>query len=85
MGAGDIKFSFANGLSFTLKNVHHVPKLTKSLILASQLNDSGYQTIFGFQSWKIQKGFMVLARGAKTIEEKQKKIYTLCSCRQHYH
>ena len=65
LGVGDIKFSFANGSSFTVKNVCHVPKLTKSLISAGQLDDSGYQTIFGFHSWKIQKGSMVLARGAK--------------------
>ena len=37
VGAGDNKFSFAN-----LKNVRHVPKLTKSLISAGQLDDSGY-------------------------------------------
>ena len=38
VGAGDIKFSFANALSFTLNNVHHVSKLTKSLISTGQLN-----------------------------------------------
>ena len=32
VGTSDIKFSFANGSSFFLKNVH-VPKLSKSLIL----------------------------------------------------
>ena len=30
MGAGDIKFAFANGSAYVLKNVRHVPKLTKS-------------------------------------------------------
>ena len=32
VGAGDIKFAFANGSTFCLKNVRHVSKLTKSLI-----------------------------------------------------
>ncbi|MCO5574995.1 hypothetical protein L7F22_028792 [Adiantum nelumboides] len=33
IGAGDIKMSLPNGSQFTLTNVRHVPKLTKSLIL----------------------------------------------------
>lgn len=65
VGVGIIKFSFANGSSFVLKNVRHVPKLTKSLISVGQLDESGYQTTFGFLGWKIQKGSIVLARGAK--------------------
>ena len=64
MGASDIKFAFANGSAFVLKNVRCVLKLTKCLILASQLGDVGYHVIFGFRSWKIQKGSMLLARGA---------------------
>ncbi|MCO5585689.1 hypothetical protein L7F22_039625 [Adiantum nelumboides] len=32
VGAGDIKMSLPNGSQFTLTNVRHVPKLTKSLI-----------------------------------------------------
>lgn len=65
VGVGDIKFSFANGSAFILKHVRHVPKLTKSLISVGQLDDAGFHTTFGFQSWKIQKGSMLLARGAK--------------------
>ena len=57
---------FANGSTFVLKNVRHVPKLTKSLISMGQLDDVGYHVIFGFQSSKIQKDSMLLARGAKS-------------------
>ena len=38
-GAGDVQFTFPNGSTFLLKNVRHVPKLTKSLISTGQLDD----------------------------------------------
>ncbi|MCO5583241.1 hypothetical protein L7F22_037150 [Adiantum nelumboides] len=50
VGAGDIKLSLPNGSVFTLTNVKHVPKLTKSLISTCQLDDDGYHTTFGNQS-----------------------------------
>ena len=40
-------------------------KLTKSLISTGQLDDIGYATTFGSQSWRIQKGSLIIARGAK--------------------
>ena len=48
-----------------LKNVHHVPKITKSLLNTGVLDDAGYVTIFGNSSWKISKGAMMRAHGAK--------------------
>lgn len=65
VGKGNIKFTYANGSSFVLKNVRHISKLTKDLISTGHLDDRDYQTTFGFQSWKIQKRSMVLASGAK--------------------
>ncbi|MCO5612794.1 hypothetical protein L7F22_067064 [Adiantum nelumboides] len=50
IGAGNIKLSLPNGSIFTLTNVRHVPKLTKSLISIDQLDDAGYHTTFGNQS-----------------------------------
>ena len=42
-----------------------MPALTKSLISTGQLDDIGYHTVFGSQSWKIMKGSMVIAKGVK--------------------
>ena len=66
IGVGDVQLKFQSGSTFTLKNVRHVPKLTKSLISAGQLDDGGYSTIFGDSSWKITKGSLVVARGSKS-------------------
>ena len=65
-GVGDIKLQFHSGATFVLKNVQHVPKLIKSLILAGQLDDKGYTCIYGDNSWKISKGSLVVARGTKS-------------------
>ncbi|MCO5569108.1 hypothetical protein L7F22_022815 [Adiantum nelumboides] len=65
IGAGDIKLSLPNGSIFTFTNVRHVPKLTKSLISTGQLDDAGYHTTFGNQSWKLYKGSLVVMRGNK--------------------
>ena len=34
IGVGDVQLKFQHGSTFTMKNVRHVPKLTKSLISA---------------------------------------------------
>ena len=47
VGVGDVQFTFPNCSTFLLKNVCHVPKLTKSLISTGQLDDIGYATTFG--------------------------------------
>ena len=39
--------------------------LTKSLMSTGQLDDIGYHTVFGSQSWKILKGSMLIAKGVK--------------------
>ena len=60
-----MQLKFQHGSTFTLKNVRHVPKLTKSLISAGQLDDAGFTSVFGDSSWKITKGSLVVARGSK--------------------
>ena len=42
MGVGDMHLKFQQGSTFTLENVQHVPKLTKSLISSGQMDDGGY-------------------------------------------
>ena len=46
--------------------MRHVPKLTKSLISAGQLDDAGFTSVFGDSSWKIAKGSFVVAHGSKS-------------------
>ena len=60
VAVGDVQLKFQNGIAFTLKNVRHVPKLTKSLISTGQLDDEGYSCSFGDNAWKITKGSMVV-------------------------
>ena len=60
-----MKLKFQHGSTFILKNVRHVPKLTKSLINLRQLDDIGYTCVFGDNSWKITKDSLVVARGSK--------------------
>ncbi|MCO5559799.1 hypothetical protein L7F22_013403 [Adiantum nelumboides] len=54
-GIGDVKICMANGTQFMLKDVRHVPKLSKSLVSIGQLDDLGYSTMFGNGSWLIRK------------------------------
>ena len=49
-----------------LKNVRHVPSITKILIITGILDDVGYVTIFGNNAWKTSKGSMTIAHGVKS-------------------
>jgi len=66
VAVGDVQLKLQSGAAFTLKNVRHVPKLTKSLISTGQLDDGGYSCSFGDNAWKITKGSMVVAHGPKS-------------------
>ena len=61
-----MQLKFQNGTSFMLKNVRHVPLITKSLIDTSILDDTGYVIVFGNNVWKISKGSMTIAHGVKS-------------------
>ena len=63
-GVGNIKIKFKQEPTFTLNNICHVLELRKILILIGQLDDEGYIYVYGDNSWKINKGSMVVARGA---------------------
>ena len=49
-----------------MKNVRHVPKLTKSLISVGHLDDAGFTSVFGDSSSKITKGSLVVAHGSRS-------------------
>ncbi|WVZ05968.1 hypothetical protein V8G54_019314 [Vigna mungo] len=64
IGKGMVKIKL-NGSVWELKNVRHIPNLTKNLISVGQLASEGYTTIFHGDDWKISKGAMIIARGKK--------------------
>ena len=66
LGVGDVQLKFQNGTSFMLKNVRHVPAITKSLISTRVLDDASYVTVFGNNTWKIFKGSLTVAHGVKS-------------------
>ncbi|MCO5587893.1 hypothetical protein L7F22_041845 [Adiantum nelumboides] len=74
-GVKNVKLYLKNGTQFTLCNVRHVPKLTKSLISVSQLDDLGYNTTFDNDLWMVHKGNLMrfeypkLARFYQTQED----------------
>jgi hypothetical protein len=65
VGKGVVKIML-NGSVWELKNVRHIPDLTKNLISVGQLASDGYTTIFHGDQWKISKGAMTIARGKKS-------------------
>ena len=67
-----MQIKFENGSIFTLKNMRHVPKLTRILIIARKLDDLGYTYNFGDSSWKLVKGYLFVAYGSKSST-----VYTL--------
>ncbi|WVY97343.1 hypothetical protein V8G54_029494 [Vigna mungo] len=64
-GKGAVKIKL-NGSVWELKNVRHIPDLTKNLISVGQLANDGYTTVFHGDNWKISKGAMTIARGRKS-------------------
>ena len=66
LGVGDVQLKFENGTYFMLKDVHHIPSITKSLISTGVLDDASYVTKFGYNKWKISKGFMTIDHGVKS-------------------
>ena len=65
VGKGAVQVKL-NGSVWELKNVRHIPDLTKNLISVSQLASEGYTTVFHGDHWKISKGAMIIARGKKS-------------------
>ncbi|WVZ00646.1 hypothetical protein V8G54_026715 [Vigna mungo] len=65
VGKGAMKIKL-NGSVWELKNVRHIPDLTKNLISVGQLANDGYTIVFHGDNWKISKGAMTIARGRKS-------------------
>jgi hypothetical protein len=65
MGRGRVKLMLKDGWIRTLPGVLHIPKLAKSLISVSKLDDAGVNIVFGKNTWKTVEGEMVLMRGVQ--------------------
>jgi hypothetical protein len=48
-----------------LKEVKHVPDLSKNMISIGQLESEGCISIFTDNTWKVIKGSLVIAKGEK--------------------
>jgi hypothetical protein len=65
MGCGRVKLLLKDGRIRTLPGVLHIPKLSRSLISVSKLDDAGVDTVFGKNTCKMVRGEMVLMRGVR--------------------
>jgi len=59
-GMGDIVLNTSPGCTWTLKDVRLIPDLKRMLISVGQLDDQGYQVVFGNGKWKVVKGNLLL-------------------------
>ena len=65
VGKGDVQITQTNGTVLNLKDVRHVPSLTRNLISVGQLSANGVVKLFMADSWKMNKGAMILAHGKR--------------------
>ena len=63
---GDVHVVFTDGASMVLHDVRHMPQMTHSVIFISQLRDEGYAFRHTEQSWRLHRGLLVIAKGAKS-------------------
>ena len=64
MGHGRVKLLLKDGRIRTLPGVLHIPKLARSLISVSKLDDARVDTVFGKNTCKMVRGEMVLMGGS---------------------
>ena len=65
VGKGKIKIKLPNGNEWMLQEVRHVPNLRRNLIFVRQLGSEGCVVMFIDNVWKVTKGSLVVAKGAK--------------------
>ena len=62
---GNITLKFSTSSTLVIKNVCHVPKLTRNLISCGHLDDLGYKIEVQNQLWHISKGSLLIGSGSK--------------------
>jgi hypothetical protein len=65
LGRGRVKLLLKDGRIITLPGVLDIPRLARSLISISKLDDAGVDTVFGKNTCKMVRGAMVLMRGVR--------------------
>jgi hypothetical protein len=65
LGCGRVKLLLKDGWIRTLLKVMHIPKLARSLISISKMDDAGVDIVFGKNTCKMVRGAMVLMRGVR--------------------
>jgi hypothetical protein len=65
IGHGWVKLLLKYGRIRTLPRVMHIPKIARSLISISKLDDAGVDIVFGKNTCKMVRGEMVLMRGVQ--------------------
>ena len=65
LGHGRVKLLLKYGRIRTLHGVLHIPKLVRSLISVSKLDDAGVDTIFEKNTLNMVRGAIVLIRGVR--------------------
>jgi hypothetical protein len=65
LGRGRVKLLLKDGRIRTLPRVLHMPKLSRSLISISKMDDAGVDTVFGKNTCKMVRGGMMLMRGVQ--------------------
>jgi hypothetical protein len=63
MGCGRVKLLLKDGRIRNVLGVLHIPKLARSLISVSKLDDAGLDIVFGKGNCKMVRGEMVLMKG----------------------
>jgi hypothetical protein len=65
LGRGRVKLLLKDGRIRTLPRVLHIPKLARSLISISNMDDVGVDIVFGKKTCKMVRVAMVLMRGVR--------------------
>ncbi|GFS46649.1 hypothetical protein Acr_00g0103530 [Actinidia rufa] len=65
VGKGDVQITQTDRTILKLKDVRHVPSITRNLISVGQLSEGGVVPSFTSDAWKMSKGALILARGKK--------------------
>ena len=63
MGKGTIQLPLTSGKVLTLKDVHHIPGLRKSLVSVKKLDDHGFRVVFDSQKVIISKKGSFIGKG----------------------
>jgi hypothetical protein len=82
-GCGRVKLFLKDRSIITLPGVMHIPKLSRSLIFVSNLDDAGVDTVLVKETCKMVPGVMVLMRGfwCGTLHKFLGRTYTNgCKC-----